>query len=178
MKITESILHKEIDLIQACISRMAHNSFLIKGWAISIVAVVLALADKANNPILLGVVLLIPLISFWYLDAFFLYTEKLYRKMYEWVIAERQSENSEKLYELNPHRFKAELKKRKWNRKTRTMETTDKLENVWSVMFSLTLRCFYGIPVLIVIGIIVFQCVQGSCTKSDTVHPKRALVFS
>ena len=35
-------LHKEIDLIQECIKRMANNSFLLKGWTISLVAVVLA----------------------------------------------------------------------------------------------------------------------------------------
>lgn len=70
----KDVLHKEIDLIQACITRMAHNSFLLKGWAISIIAVVLALADKAANPALLSSVLLIPLLSFWYLDAFFLRT--------------------------------------------------------------------------------------------------------
>ena len=46
-------LHKEIDLIQACVTRMANNSFLLKGWAISIVAVILALADKALEAALL-----------------------------------------------------------------------------------------------------------------------------
>ena len=29
-------IHKEIDLIQACITRMAQNSFKIKGWFVSI----------------------------------------------------------------------------------------------------------------------------------------------
>ena len=54
------IVHKEIDLIQACIARMASNSFLLKGWAISIVAVVLALADKTIEPALLSSFVLIP----------------------------------------------------------------------------------------------------------------------
>lgn len=151
---------------------MAHNSFLIKGWAISIVAVVLALADKANNPALLSMILLIPLISFWYLDAFFLYTEKLYRKMYEWVIEARPNENSDKLYDLNPHRFKSDLKKRKWNKKAKQMVNTEQLENVWTVMWSITLRCFYGIPALIVIGIIIFQSIQGVCTETTNAPGK------
>ena len=30
-------LHKEIDLIQGCINRMANNSFLLKGWLVSII---------------------------------------------------------------------------------------------------------------------------------------------
>jgi hypothetical protein len=169
-KITTEALHKEIDLIQACITRMANNSFLIKGWAVSIVAVVLALAEKAINPAFLSAIVLIPLISFWYLDAFFLYTEKLYRKMYEWVINERLNSNSEKMYDLNPHRFKEQLKVRKWNRQSCKVEDTNKLENIWTVMSSLTLRCFYGIPLFIVIIIMLFQTIPAvvSHCKPDT----------
>lgn len=155
-EIDRNILHKEIDLIQACITRMAHNSFLIKGWTITLVAVVLALAEKVTNPVTLCLTMLVPLLSFWYLDAFFLYTEKLYRKLYEWVIVQRRQGNDEKLYDLNSHRFKDELKQRKWNKQTRAMEATDKQETVWSVMRSVTLRCFYGIPAVIVIAVLVF----------------------
>src|SRR3990172_11626640 len=127
----KDVLHKEIDLIQACITRMASNSFLLKGWAISIIAVVLALADKAINPALLSSILLIPLLSFWYLDAFFLRTEKMYRKMYEWILEKRKNDDTTYLYDLNPHRFKKEV------------------DSSWKVMWSVTLRCFYGIPTLI-----------------------------
>ena len=148
-------LHKEIDLIQECIKRMASNSFLLKGWTISLVAVVLALSEKNVSPYFLGLVILVPLMSFWYLDAFFLYTEKLYRKMYEWVIAERPKSNNNKMYDLNPHRFKNELKVRRWNKCNQKMEDTDKNESVWSVMWSITLRCFYFIPLVLVILILV-----------------------
>ena len=44
------VIHKEIDLIQNCISRMAQNSFLIKGWALTVVTVVLALMEKNIDP--------------------------------------------------------------------------------------------------------------------------------
>jgi len=145
-KIETEVLHKEIDLIQACITRMAHNSFLIKGWAVSIVAVVLALAEKANNPALLSAILLIPLFSFWYLDAFFLQNERMYRKMYTWVLSKRKTGDEEMLYDLNPTRFKDQVDSRK------------------KIMWSITLRCFYGIPVLIVTGIILSQIAQGVVT--------------
>ena len=78
----KEVLHKEIDLIQGCITRMAQNSFLIKGWALTIVTVVLALTEKIVDSIYLCLVILIPLMGFWYLDAFFLQTERMYRKMY------------------------------------------------------------------------------------------------
>lgn len=48
-KILIEEIHKEIDLIQACISRMAQNSFMIKGWFVSIYAVVLALLPEKVN---------------------------------------------------------------------------------------------------------------------------------
>lgn len=148
-------LHKEIDLIQDCIKRMANNSFLLKGWSISLVAVVLALSEKNINPYFLGFVVLVPLFSFWYLDAFFLYTEKLYRKMYDWVIVERPKSNNDKMYNLNPHRFKNELKISKWNKKSQQMENTGKLETVRTVMWSVTLRTFYFIPISLVVLVLV-----------------------
>lgn len=135
-------LHKEIDLIQGCIIRMANNSFLLKGWAISIIAVVLALADKSLEPALLSAVVLIPLFSFWYLDAFFLRTEKMYRKMYEWVIEKRVAGDNSYLYDLNPHRFASAV------------------ESSTCIMFSITLRWFYGIPTLITIVVIIVRAYQ------------------
>lgn len=138
----KEILHKEIDLIQSCITRMANNSFLLKGWSITIIAVVLALADKAGNPALLSAILLIPLLSFWYLDAFFLRTEKMYRKMYEWIIVNRPNKIKDHLYDLNPHRFSNEV------------------DSKWKVMWSVTLRYFYGIPFLITLAIIIYRIIK------------------
>ncbi|GKX32355.1 hypothetical protein SH1V18_48350 [Vallitalea longa] len=31
-------MHKELDLIQGCVNRMASNSFHIKGWAIGLIS--------------------------------------------------------------------------------------------------------------------------------------------
>lgn len=135
-------LHKEIDLIQACISRMASNSFLLKGWAISIIAVVLTLADKSVEPAIMSLLVLIPLMSFWYLDAFFLRTEMMYRMMYEWVLASRMAGDQSKLYDLNPRRFEKEV------------------DSLLSVMWSITLRWFYGLPASITIVIIIYQVLR------------------
>ena len=132
-------LHKEIDLIQNCISRMANNSFLLKGWAISIIAVVIAISDARNNPFFLFCCIWVPLICFWYLDAFFLHAEKMYRKMYEWVLRERPKNNVEYLYDLNPHRFEKGV------------------DGFCKVMFSKTLCVFYGIPLLIITLILLYQ---------------------
>jgi len=133
------VIHKEIDLIQNCISRMAQNSFLIKGWALTVVTVVLALMEKNIDPIYLCLVLFIPLMAFWYLDAFFLQTERMYQKMYEWVLSSRPKNDFSQLYDLNPQRFK------------------DQVGSKCAVMWSITLRVFYGIPILVVVTIIVYQ---------------------
>lgn len=125
-------LHKEIDLIQNCIDRMAKNSFMLKGWSISLVAAVFALTTDRLSPVFLFCSVFIPLCCFWYLDAFFLRTERMYRKMYEYVLRERKSGNMEYQYDLNPHRFK------------------ENVENHSCTMLSKTLAVFYGIPVLIV----------------------------
>jgi hypothetical protein len=59
---------KEVDLIQNIIKRMASNSFMIKGWTITLVVATLLLKDD-NSKILIAY---IPLIAFWYLDSYFL----------------------------------------------------------------------------------------------------------
>jgi len=102
MENNRAILEKEIDLIQACINRMAQNSFMVKGWAITLIAVVLALLPESFDVTLLCSVGVVATLYFWYLDAFFLRTERLYRWKYDWVIA-RRSETTEYAYDLNPN---------------------------------------------------------------------------
>jgi len=136
------IIHKEIDLIQNCINRMNQNSFLLKGWAISILAVVLAIIKDFQDPTYLSLIMLIPLISFWYLDAFFLQKEKMYRKMYEWSLEKRNQDDFSRLYELDPNRFKRDV------------------DSKGKIMLSLSLILFYDIPFLIVIAIFVYGIIK------------------
>lgn len=100
----KDVLEKEIDLIQACITRMAQNSFMVKGWMISLVAVIIALLpEKVNIDIrVLCVVAFGVTICFWYLDGFFLKMERLYRWKYAWVI-ENRCRTLDFSFDLNPH---------------------------------------------------------------------------
>lgn len=98
-------LHKEIDLIQNCIKRMAQNSFIVKGWMLSLITLILSFGIvKDFNEEKLCLIVLIPLLSFWFLDAFFLQVEKKYRKLYQWTINNREKTN-DFLFDLNPKRF-------------------------------------------------------------------------
>ena len=103
----KEVLEKEIDLIQGCINRMAQNSFMVKGWMITLVAVIIALLpEKVGIDIrVLCVIALGVTLCFWYLDAFYLKMEKLFRWKYEWVIKNRIS-TLEYAYDLNPHESK------------------------------------------------------------------------
>ena len=40
---------KEIDLLQDCITWMAHNSFMIKGWVLTLVVSIVALLPQKVN---------------------------------------------------------------------------------------------------------------------------------
>ena len=130
-KIQMEEIHKEIDLIQSCITRMAQNSFMVKGWFVSLYAVVLALLPEKINLFLLCTVLIMVNLMFWYLDAFFLRTEKIYRKIYDWVLEMRPKNNRELLYQLNPKEYDGKI---------------EKVESIRKVMWSRTLRWFYSIP--------------------------------
>lgn len=140
------ILHKEIDLIQACIGRMAQNSFLIKGWLITLIAVVLALLPESFNIRGLCIVGFTITICFWYLDAFFLKTERLYRWKYEWVVQNRVNSQSY-FYDLNPYN------KDMW---TLTKEGSAKKEpNIICVMLTKTLIPMYGVLLICILAFFI-----------------------
>ena len=75
---------KHLEFIQAVVARMAGNSFLLKGWSVTLVAAVLALAASRSSAGLASVALL-PALSFWGLDAYYLRQERLFRRLYDAV---------------------------------------------------------------------------------------------
>lgn len=76
-----------LEMIQNVMTRMASNSFLLKGWTVTIVVGLFVFANRADNMdpkyILLA---LIPAVFFWGLDGFFIHQEWLFRKLYEHAI--------------------------------------------------------------------------------------------
>lgn len=73
---------KHMEFVQAIIARMASNSFQIKGWSVTIVTALFALAGATTKPIFILIALL-PALSFWGLDAYYLWQERLFRKLYK-----------------------------------------------------------------------------------------------
>lgn len=139
-------LHKELDLIQSCIARMAQNSFMIKGWTLSILAVLIALAAEKIAVWVLCLMSMAIVVIFWALDAFFLKMEKCYRFKYNWAIIKRLEGNRDFLYDLNPYN-------------TNTRKEGTKTPTIITVMFSKphTLLLFYGLPMVIGIAVLVLD---------------------
>lgn len=132
----KDVLFKEIDLLQACITRMANNSFEIKKWTVGLIAVLSGLI-KANSSLKEYVCLfLLIVIVFWGLDAYFLYIERRYRKKYNSVIWCRTHDNMEKVFNLNPVGEKD-------------------FKDYIQAFFSKTLIPFYGV-LLLFVGIVWF----------------------
>lgn len=143
------ILHKEIDIIQECIKRMADCSFKLKGWYISLVTLALTLLIGQGCKLSIVALFLLGVTTvFWGMDGFFLKTETLYRWKYEWVINARLNGNMENLYDLDPNNDK--------------MRKNDKPKNtcIMKYVLSKTLLILYGPVWIIAVGIIIYIVFQ------------------
>ncbi len=112
---------EEVRIVQSIIKRMASNSFLIKGWTVTLIVATLLLKGEATQVF----IAYLPLVVFWILDAYFLRQERMYRKLYEWIV-ENRLQTDEHLFDMNAHRFQ------------------DQVPSVCDVMFTITLGLFYG----------------------------------
>jgi len=122
---------KYLEFIQSIINRMAQNSFLIKGWGITLVSALYALAAKdSQTEYVLVAYIAIP--CFWILDGFFIAAERRYRKLYaEAALCDPQCVS----FDLDASRF-------------------NEGDACWiSGIFSKTLLVFY--PFMIVIALVV-----------------------
>lgn len=64
---------------------MNQNSFMLKGWMITIVSALLAIyADKGNIGYL--IVSIFPILVFWFLDAYYLQQERKFRGIYSDIV--------------------------------------------------------------------------------------------
>lgn len=127
LEINNSNKIKHLEFIQNIISRMATASFSIKTANVTIIAAISALAFKSDYKNYINVfVYLIPSISFWYLDGYYLAQERKFRCLYDFV---RKQEVTD---------FSLSVDK-----------TT--IKDVTSVMRSETLLLFYGVIIFSVL---------------------------
>lgn len=79
---------KHLEFIHATVNRLANNSFLIRGWSITLTGALVGISITSGQPSL-AAASLIPTIGFWLLDFFYLRQERLFRKLYI-AVAQRE----------------------------------------------------------------------------------------
>jgi len=110
---------KHLDFIQLIITRMNADSFLLKGWAVTLVVALFAL-DISKTSVNFIRISFLPAILFWVLDGYFLYQERLFRELYDEVRLKDESQID----------F--------------SMKRTSSTKKFFSAVLSKTLTLFYG----------------------------------
>ena len=130
---TEKVV-EHLKMTQAVINRLGSNSFWVKSWSMTIIVaamVLIAKPDMQNSYFVL--VLIIPALGFWILDGYFLWQERLFRKVYGEIRVQSDTD-----FEMNPMKHRNEPK------------------CSWlSAIFSLTLVIFYIVEIVFIIGVFV-----------------------
>ena len=74
---------KHLEMVQGVINRLGHDSFLIKGWSMTIlVAGIVFVARSQVQSAYIVLTFTIPVVGFWILDGYFLWQERLFREVY------------------------------------------------------------------------------------------------
>lgn len=85
----QKMKEKHLDYIQAVITRHNSNSFMIKGWAITLCTAVLTLAATWKEPVL-ALVAIVPTLLFWILDSKYLANERCFVSLYNAAVNENK----------------------------------------------------------------------------------------
>lgn len=122
---------KHLEFLQNVITRMNSNSFLIKGWTITLVSALFALAaNDANVNYVLVSYIAIPV--FWILDGFYISQERQYRNLYAVVAAKKEDAID---FSMDASDF-------------------NKGDRTWIAgIFSPTLNWFYGVSIVVTLTV-------------------------
>jgi len=83
--------HAHLGMIQGVVNRLSHNSFLLKGWSVILVAALFAVAAERGS-IYSIILAYFPALMFWGLDGYFLWQERLFRKLYDHVRGKKEED--------------------------------------------------------------------------------------
>lgn len=131
---------KHLEMIQGIINRMAGNSFLLKGWSVTLISALFALAAKDSNQFFLYSAYF-PCLAFWSLDGYFLWQERMYRKLYQDV-----SKKDQESIDFDMNTIKFEVKVDSW----------------FFTCFSPTIRLFHGVIFGVIVLIMLLIICKGS----------------
>lgn len=128
---------KHLEMVESTINRMSQNSFMLKGWAITLLVGIFALSAQATDKRFI-LIIYIPLFAFWFLDSFYLQVERKYRTLYKKVL-KIKDENID--FNMDINNFNKNIVKE------------EKL-NYYDSVFSFTELIFY-IPIIVIVTILV-----------------------
>lgn len=125
---------KHLEFIQASISRVAGNTFLLKGWSITLIAAFFVLSAKDSDKVY-AFLAYYPVLIFWILDGYFLSVERRFRALYDRV---RTMSTEDIDFSMD------------------TREFVDVYCNTWvGAMFSRTLMIYYGALAILMLLVLV-----------------------
>lgn len=127
---------KYLEFIQNIINRMSSNSFALKGWSVTLIAGIFALAAKDVNRVYF-LIAYVPIVTFWGLDSYYLKEERIFRYLYDQA----------RLKDVNDVDFSMNIRN--------VINSGDKEKVSWiNCIFSVSEICFY-LPLTIISTIIV-----------------------
>jgi hypothetical protein len=153
---------KHLEFIQGVIGRLANNSFLMKGWALTVAGAFFGFAVTTSDWRLAATGLL-PVVAFWGLDAYFLRLERLFRCLYDQV---RRPESEVELFSMDVRAYQTRVKP--W----------------WRTFFTRSLLPFYGmilfVGLILILGAVHYSSSEhafriSSATSSFTASPQGSL---
>ena len=124
---------EHLKLISQVIERMGRNSFQIKAWTVILVAAIFAIAAKEVDYryYLVG---LLPALTFWGLDGYYLWQERYFRALYDAVRKGEHDVQQHGLFSMNTKPYDSQV--HWWGR----------------ICVSRTILWFY-LPLVVVIGV-------------------------
>jgi hypothetical protein len=120
-----------LKMIQDVVTRLAKNSFALKGWSVTIVSGLLALSTAVADRIAVMIIAIVPLLIFWILDGYYLDQERRFRILYDEV---RPREEAEINFLMGP---------------------TGATAGWLAAMFSRTILTFYAALLIVTVAMIV-----------------------
>ncbi len=134
--LTEEAWHKHLEFIQNAISRMTQNSYLLKGWTVTLVAATFAVSLSVGSVWLVATALL-PTVAFSVLDARYVREERLFRRLYDAVRRDRDKDRNKE-----PDKVEAfSMDTQPYEKDVKTMR---------EIMASVSILPFYGSIALVI----------------------------
>jgi len=112
---------KHLEFIQGVINRMGNNSFTLKGLAVTLVTAIIGISWASGTPPRIIYLAILPVVTFWTLDAYYLRQERLFRELYK---AAAKAKGESFSLDVTPYQ--------------------KNVESWWRGMLSCTLFLFYG----------------------------------